>query len=70
MNAVFLISRSMGVFEDERQMHIVEEICTGGSLTQIMERRGGYMSERDAMKIMKAVLEVVAHCHSMGVLYR
>jgi calcium-dependent protein kinase len=60
----------MGVFEDERQMHIVEEICTGGSLTQIMERHGGYMSERDAMKIMKAVLEVVAHCHSMGVLYR
>ena len=60
----------MGVFEDEQQMHIVEELCSGGSLTQLLEKRGGRLSEREVLMAMRAVLEVVAHCHSLGVLYR
>jgi calcium-dependent protein kinase len=60
----------MGVFEDEHEMNIVEELCSGGSLTQLLEKRGGRLSERESLKAMRAVIEVIAHCHSMGVLYR
>ena len=69
-NSVALPLYSMGVFEDEHHMNIVEEICTGGTLTQLLEKRGGHLSERETLKAMRAVLEVVSHCHSMGVLYR
>lgn len=60
----------MGVFEDEHEMNIVQEICLGGSLSQLLELRGGRLSERETLKTMRAVIEVIAHCHSMGVLYR
>ena len=70
LKAFTLTPRSMGVFEDEHEMNIVEEMCSGGSLTELLKKRGGHLSEREAIKAMKAVVEVVAHCHSMGVLYR
>lgn len=60
----------MGVFEDDHDINIVEEMCSGGSLTELLKKRGGHLSEREAVKAMRAVVEVVAHCHSMGVLYR
>jgi calcium-dependent protein kinase len=56
-------------FEDKRNVHIVMELCTGGELFDRIVARGHY-SEKSAAQIIRAVVEVVAHCHSMGVVHR
>jgi calcium-dependent protein kinase len=56
-------------FEDERSVHIVMELCTGGELFDRIVSRGHY-SEKSASQIIRAIIEVVAHCHSMGVVHR
>lgn len=57
------------MFEDEESVHIVAELCTGPSLQQLIDGQG-QLSEHDARRAMRAVLQVIAHCHAMGVLYR
>jgi calcium-dependent protein kinase len=57
------------VFEDKRNVHIVMELCTGGELFDRIVARGHY-SEKSAAQIIRAVVEVVAHCHTMGVVHR
>lgn len=59
----------MHAFEDERSVHIVMELCTGGELFDRIVSRGHY-SEKSASQIIRAIVEVVAHCHSMGVVHR
>lgn len=56
-------------FEDKRNVHIVMELCTGGELFDRIVARGHY-SEKSAAQIIRAIVEVVAHCHSMGVVHR
>lgn len=63
------VVRLVNAFEDQRNVHIVMELCTGGELFDRIVSRGHY-SERTAAQIIKAVVEVVAHCHSMGVVHR
>jgi calcium-dependent protein kinase len=57
------------VFEDKRNVHMVMEICTGGELFDRIVARGHY-SEKSAAQIIRAIVLVVAHCHSMGVVHR
>ena len=61
--------RLIDVFEDKRNVHIVMELCTGGELFDRIVARGHY-SEKSAAQIIRAVVEVVAHCHQMGVVHR
>lgn len=64
-NVVTLVN----AFEDQKNVHIVMELCTGGELFDRIVSRGHY-SERTAAQIIRAIVEVVAHCHSMGVVHR
>jgi serine/threonine protein kinase len=56
-------------FEDDCNIHIVMELCTGGELFDRIVSRGHY-SEKSASLIIREILEVVAHCHAMGVVHR
>jgi len=57
------------VFEDEKYLHLVTELCTGGELfdriiakTQSDE---GHYSEHDAAEIVKAILDAIRYCHDV-----
>jgi len=57
------------VFEDEKYLHLVTELCTGGELfdriiakTQSAE---GHYSEHDAAEIVKSILEAIQYCHDV-----
>uniref|UniRef100_A0A383VCA4 non-specific serine/threonine protein kinase n=1 Tax=Tetradesmus obliquus TaxID=3088 RepID=A0A383VCA4_TETOB len=58
-----------GAYEDAHHIHIVMELCTGGELFEQLSAKGHYR-ERDAASIMRTLLQVVQHCHSMNVVHR
>ncbi|CAI5457588.1 unnamed protein product [Closterium sp. Yama58-4] len=63
------VVRMEGVFEDQTAVHIVMELCEGGTLTHHIAQQGEY-SERAAAAIMRVVLEVVRACHAQGIVHR
>lgn len=55
------------VYEDERYLHLITELCTGGELfdriiakTQSAE---GHFSEHDAAALIRDILDAIAYCH-------
>lgn len=58
-----------GAFEDRHNVHLVMELCSGGELFDAIVARGKY-SEADAAAMIRSIVRVVAHCHSLGVIHR
>eukprot|EP00956_Cyclotella_meneghiniana_P038580 scaffold156472_cov36-Cyclotella_meneghiniana.AAC.1 len=55
--------------EDEKYLHLITELCTGGELfdriiakTQSDE---GHFSEADAAKIVRCILDAIRYCHDV-----
>lgn len=62
------------VYEDERYLHLITELCTGGELfdriiakTQSAE---GHFSEHDAAQLVHDILDAIRYCHSKGIVHR
>ncbi|CAM9559159.1 unnamed protein product [Ectocarpus sp. 6 AP-2014] len=55
------------VYEDEMNLHLVTELCTGGelfdSILEKTESEEGRYSERDAMTLVTKILSAIAYCH-------
>lgn len=56
-------------FEDEAHVHLVMELCEGGSLLEAVMARGRY-PEAEAAAIMRALLSAIAHAHGRGWVHR
>lgn len=68
------IIRLVEVYEDERYLHLITEVCTGGELfdriiakTQSAE---GHFSEHDAATLVRDILDAIRYCHSKGIVHR
>mmetsp|Transcript_24470 Transcript_24470/g.61631 ORF Transcript_24470/g.61631 Transcript_24470/m.61631 type:complete len:614 (+) Transcript_24470:75-1916(+) len=61
LDAVYL----RDVFENGSCVHLVMELCEGGSLMEV-----GRVGEVEAAELIKAVLRFLAQCHAKGVVYR
>ena len=59
----------VNAYEDKYNVHIITELCAGGELFDRITERGKY-SEQDAAAAVRTMLQVVAHCHSLGVIHR
>lgn len=57
-------------YEDDDNVYIVMELCSGGELLDRILARGGKYSEEDAKAVMVQILNVVAFCHLQGVVHR
>ena len=62
------VVRLVDVFEDERHVFIVQELCRGGELHHRIGAR--HYSERTVASFMRAVLRTLAQCHSRRILHR
>lgn len=56
-------------YEDKQSVHLVMDLCAGGELFDAIIKRGTY-SEKDAATLIRTIVSVVAHCHSMSVMHR
>jgi len=68
------IIRLIEVHEDQKYLHLITELCTGGELfdriiakTQSSE---GHFSENDAAGIIRCILDAIAYCHNVNVVHR
>lgn len=64
LDAVYL----KDVFEDDAAIHLVMELCEGGSVLDRL--KDGEYSERQVAHIMRAVLRFLAQSHAKGLVYR
>ncbi|KAJ0402657.1 hypothetical protein P43SY_007522 [Pythium insidiosum] len=57
------------VFEGQRHLHLVTELCTGGELFDRIIARGHY-SEADAAILVRKICDAVKHCHDRDICHR
>ncbi|XP_074564221.1 calcium-dependent protein kinase 2-like [Curcuma longa] len=58
-----------GAYEDKHSVHLVMELCAGGELFDRIIAKGHY-TERAAAALIRAIVQIVQTCHSMGVMHR
>jgi len=63
------IIKLVEVHEDEKSIHLVQELCTGGELFDRIIQRGHY-TEHDAKQIIYKLLLAVNYCHEKGIVHR
>lgn len=58
-----------GVYEDQTELHIILELCSGGTIYDVLIK-SGIFSESLASKLMQQVITSVAYCHNHGIIHR
>jgi calcium-dependent protein kinase len=56
-------------YEDRSFVHIVMEMCAGGELFDSIVEAGLY-SERKAAGVFQKMVNMLHHCHELGVMHR
>lgn len=69
------IIRLKEVYEDERYLHLITEICTGGELFDRIiaktQSKEGHFSEHDAATLVRDILDAIRYCHDeKGIVHR
>lgn len=63
------IIKFLDVYEDERYIHLVTELCTGGELydrvVEKAESGEGHFSEDDAAILVRDILDAIRYCHDV-----
>mmetsp|Transcript_8922 Transcript_8922/g.12967 ORF Transcript_8922/g.12967 Transcript_8922/m.12967 type:complete len:533 (-) Transcript_8922:701-2299(-) len=63
------IIRLKDVFEDQKYLHLITEVCSGGELfDRIIEKTNseeGHFSEHDAAKLIRDICDAIAYCHDV-----
>ncbi|KAF5826098.1 kinase-like domain-containing protein [Dunaliella salina] len=55
--------------EDKDYVHLAMELCGGGELFDSIVEAGNF-SEKKAAKVFRKMVDVVNHCHELGVMHR
>ena len=56
-------------FEDDKNIYLVTEICTGGDLFDKIVDKDGF-KEKEAAKVFKQILLGINYCHTNNVVHR
>eukprot|EP00607_Mallomonas_marina_P009108 CAMPEP_0182422596 /NCGR_PEP_ID=MMETSP1167-20130531/8317_1 /TAXON_ID=2988 /ORGANISM="Mallomonas Sp, Strain CCMP3275" /LENGTH=532 /DNA_ID=CAMNT_0024600777 /DNA_START=211 /DNA_END=1809 /DNA_ORIENTATION=- len=63
------IIKLVDVYEDERFLHLVTELCTGGELFERIitktKSAEGHYSEQDASVVVRCLLSAIEYCHTV-----
>ena len=68
------IIKLIEVHEDQKYLHLITELCTGGELfDRIIEKTQsdeGHFSERDAANLVRCILDAISYCHDKAIVHR
>ena len=65
------IARLQEVYEDDENIYLVQEICSGGELFDFLDEQPDYyMNEGDALRCVWQMLSALRYLHSKGVVHR
>ena len=60
-------------FEDDSHVHLVMDLCEGGSLQEKMEpmeQRRSSFTETQVKTLLRCIINVLLNCHERGIMYR
>ena len=63
------IVKAVGNWKDQNNTYIVMELCKKGTLRQLIKRKGS-LSEQEAAKFTKDIIQGVAYCHDHHIIHR
>lgn len=63
------VAALVATYEDESSVHLVLELCEGGELFERIAAAGS-LTERQAARYFSSMVEVVRHCHALGIMHR
>ena len=63
------IVRIFEFFEDEENIYIITELCTGGQLFDAIVKKKSF-SENEAASLMIQLLSAINHCHQRKIVHR
>ena len=58
------IVRLQDVYETEKHIFMVQELCSGGSLHSLLQTRGA-IGEEAAAGLFRSIVKSVLHCHQV-----
>jgi Protein kinase domain len=64
------VIRLYDAFEDEKQVHLIFELCTGGELFDPIADPNFRFTERQASRIVRKLLDTVKHIHAESIVHR
>ena len=62
------IIQMIDVYETRHTLFMVQEMCQGGNLMQLIELYP--LEEADAATLFRGMIKAVLHCHQMGIIHR
>lgn len=63
------IIRLVDVYETKAELFVVQEMCRGGNLMQLLEQNHALV-ESDAATLFRGMIKAVLHCHQLGIVHR
>ena len=64
------IVQLLDVFESDTHMYLIQELCTGGTLEDLLRRAAGPLPEAQVAPLFRSIVKSILHCHQLGVLHR
>eukprot|EP00980_Cylindrotheca_fusiformis_P000469 scaffold115_cov123-Cylindrotheca_fusiformis.AAC.9 len=71
------INTLVDVFEDDRHVHLISDLCTGGHLSHYIQSRvidnptiDYKVHEQESSYIIRQILEAIEHCHDRNIVHR
>ena len=64
------VAALVGIYEDPSAVRMILELCQGGTILDEIVAQSKTYSERSAAKIFRKMVEVVQHCHVLGIAHR
>lgn len=64
------VIRLYDAFEDEKQVHFIFELCTGGELFDPIADPNFRFTERQASRLVRKLLDTVRHIHGESIIHR
>jgi calcium-dependent protein kinase len=63
------VAALLAIYEDDEAVHLILELCEGGQVFDSICAQG-FISERSVARLFRKMVEVVQHCHTLGIAHR
>jgi calcium-dependent protein kinase len=63
------VAALLAIYEDDAAVHLILELCEGGQVFDSICDQG-VVSERSVARLFRKMVEVVQHCHTLGIAHR
>ncbi len=63
------VAALLAIYEDDEAVHLILELCEGGQVFDTICAQG-FVSERSVARLFRKMVEVVQHCHTLGIAHR